>query len=417
MVVRIRRGLDLRFEGAPRQSIEDGPAIETVALLGADYPGLRFDLLVDQGDEVAAGQALMRQRTVHDRVVVAPVSGRIDALTRGARRSLTTLEITPAGEDAIRFEVPATLDRASLVALLLQSGLWAGLRARPFGRPAELAIEPEALFVTAMDTRPHAPDPAVVIAAHADWFRRGAEALPLLTAGRTYVCHAEGASLPFPAGVSPVAFAGRHPSGLASTHIHHLHPVARSTRLVWQIGYQDVIALGHLLTTGTIWQDRIVAVSGPAVSSPALLRARPGVSLRQLLEGRLTSDAVTLSSGSVLDGRVQAYLSRGHLQVFAAPHDAHGTAPGGLRHLVHAWMHAGIPAVIPNALHERAAPIGVPAIPLLRALSAGDADTARRLGARELIEEDLALLSHVDGSGTDFGTMLRAILDELEGAE
>lgn len=416
MVVRIRRGLDLRFEGAPRQSIEDGPAIETVALLGADYPGLRFDLLVDQGDEVAAGQALMRQRTFHDRVVVAPVSGRIDAVTRGARRSLTALEIAPDGEDAIRFEVPATLDRSSLVALLLQSGSWAGLRARPFGRPADLAVEPEALFVTAMDTRPHAPDPAVVIAAHAEWFRRGAEALLLLTAGRTYVCHAEGASLPLPTEVSPVAFAGRHPAGLASTHIHHLHPVSRSARLVWQIGYQDVIALGHLLTTGTIWQDRIVAVSGASVLSPELLRTRPGVSLRQLVQGRLAGDAVTLRSGSVLDGRVQAYLSRGHLQVFAAPHDAHATEPGWLRHLVHNWMHAGIPAVIPNGLHDRAAPIGVQAIPLLRALSAGDADSARRLGARELVEEDLALLSHVDGTGTDFGAMLRAILDELEGA-
>ena len=417
MVVRIRRGLDLRFEGAPRQSIEAGPGIGTVAVLGSDYPGLRFDVLVEPGNEVAAGQPLMRLRTFHDRLVVAPVSGRIDAVIRGARRGLTAVEVTPAGAQVTRFEVPPRLERASLVALLLQSGLWAALRARPFGHPADLSVEPQAIFVTAMDTHPHAPDPAVVIAAHAEWFRHGAEALPLLTAGRTYVCHAAGASLPQSAGVLPVAFAGRHPAGLASTHIHHLHPAGRTERPVWQIGYQDVIALGHLLSTGTIWSERIIAVSGPAVAAPALLRTRPGANVRKLLQGRLGTDAPVLYSGSVLDGKVQAYLSRGHLQVFAVPHNPQAAEQSGLRHLLHKWMHAGIPAVIPNALHERAAPIGIPAIPLLRALGAGDVDTARRLGALHLIEEDLALLSHVDGTGTDFGAMLRAVLAELEGAQ
>ncbi len=416
MTVRVRLGLDLRFEGAPRQSIEVGPEISAIAVLGSDYPGIRFDVLVEAGAAVAAGQPLMRQRALHDRLVVAPVSGRVETVVRGARRNLEAVEIAPSRDDAIWLEVPATLERASLVALLLQSGLWASIRARPFGHPADLSVEPEAIFVTATDTRPHAPDPAVVIAAHAEWFRRGVEIMPLLTAGRTYVCHADGPSPALPAGASPVAFAGRHPAGLPSTHIHRLHAPVGTGRPVWQIGYQDVIALGHLLDTGTIWTQRIVAVSGPAVSSSALLRTWPGADLHQILRGRLTTDAATVSSGSVLDGRVQAYLSRWHLQVFATPHEA-PAAPRGLRHLVHRWMHAGIPAIIPNSLHEQAAPIGIPAIPLLRALSAGDADTARRLGVLELVEEDLALLSHVDGTGTDFGAMLRGVLDELEGTQ
>lgn len=417
MTVRIRRGLDLRLEGPPRQSIENGPPIGTIALLGADYPGIRFDLLVETGAEVAAGQPVMRQRTLHDRLVVAPISGRVSAIALGARRSLASMEIAASGADAAAFQVPRTLDRAALVALLLRSGLWAALRSRPFGRPADLAVDPEAVFITATDTRPHAPDPAIVIAAHAEWFQRGAEVLPLLTTGTTYLCHADGAALPQASEVSAVAFAGRHPAGLASTHIHHLHPVGRTARPVWQIGYQDVIALGHLLDTGTVWTDRIVAVSGPMVTSPTLLRTRPGASLHQLLQGRLSGAAAKLIAGSVLDGRVQSHLSRADLQVFADRPGLHAGQPSGLRHRLHTWLHAGIPVIIPNAVHEQAAPIGVLPIPLLRALSAGDVDTARRLGALELVEEDLALLSHVDGAGTDFGAMLRAVLDELEGAE
>ena len=72
--------------------------------------------------------------------------------------------------------------------------------------------------------------------------------------------------------------------------------------------------------------------------------------------------------------------------------------------------------LIPNAVHERAAPCGILPAPFLRAISTGDVETAAKLGALELVEEDLALLSHVDGSGTDYGALLRATLDELEEA-
>lgn len=416
MVTRVPRGLDLRSEGAPRQSIDEGPPIGTVAVLGADYPGIRFDVLIEPGAMVIAGQALLRDHNRPDRLIVSPVPGHIVAVTRGARRSISAVEISTAGDAAAELAVPASLDCDSLRPLLLASGLWAALRARPFGRPADLAGVPDALFITAMDTRPHAPDPALVIAEHAGWFRRGAQALTLLTPGETYLCHAVGADLPEPGSVTPAAFSGRHPAGLPGTHIHYLHPVGRAGRTVWQIGYQDVIALGHLLETGRIWTDRIVAVSGPAVSSPALLRTRPGASLCQLALGRLSTDAVNLYSGSRLDGRIQAFLSREHVQVFVAPHHRAGET-NGVHHLLHKWVRTGIPAVIPNAAHEQAAPVGIFPIPLLRALSVGDVDVARQLGALELVEEDMALLSYVDGSGTDFGAMLRLVLDELEGAE
>jgi Na+-transporting NADH:ubiquinone oxidoreductase subunit A len=415
MVTRVRGGIDLHFDGAPQQSIAPGPQIETVAVLGADYPGMRFDVLVESGDEVAAGQPLLRDRKQADRLVVAPVSGRVGAATRGARRSIESVEIAVAGDASSRFTIPPSPDRDSLRALLLASGLWAAVSARPFGHPANLATVPEALFITAMDTRPHAPDPAVVIAEHAGWFRRGAEALPLLTAGKTYLCHAAGREIAGGDGVVAAAFSGRHPAGLPSTHIHHLHPVYRASRSVWQIGYQDVIALGRLLETGSVWTDRIVAVSGPAVSSPALLRTRPGASLHQLLSGRLATDAVRLVSGSGLDGRVQPFLSRGHLQAFAAPHHMGPQSKNGLRHFLRGLSEAGIPPLIPNAAHEQAAPAGILPIPFLRALSVGDIDAALQLGALELVEEDMALLTYVDGDKADFGAMLRAVLSDIEG--
>ena len=43
-------------------------------------------------------------------------------------------------------------------------------------------------------------------------------------------------------------FKGKHPAGLVGTQVHFTLPVSLK-RQVWTIGYQEVIAIGHLFTT------------------------------------------------------------------------------------------------------------------------------------------------------------------------
>jgi hypothetical protein len=50
-------------------------------------------------------------------------------------------------------------------------------------------------------------------------------------------------------------FSGPHPAGLAGTHIHFLDPVSEH-KVVWHIGYQDVIAIGKLFTSGRLHTER-----------------------------------------------------------------------------------------------------------------------------------------------------------------
>jgi len=415
MTVRIAGGFKSWFGPEPAYGAEIALLPETVALLGEDTPHLRPAFAVEQGARVAAGETLFADRRRPELRHVAPVAGTVTEIRRGPRRSFDRLVIAVAEGEARSFAVPAQPERESVVALMIEAGLWPGLRTRPFDRVPHPGQVPEALFVTAIDTRPLAPDPAAIIAPRADWFAGGLAALRLLSGGRTYLCHAAGASLPAVAGVTAAAFAGSHPAGLVGTHIHHLHPVGAGGT-VWHVGYQEVLALGHLLATGRLWSRRLVGLAGDGLRQPALVETVPGADLHELCRGRPVEGPVRLRSGSPIDRRIGRYLARGHAQVSVLRHAPIPERRSWLG-LAADWLGRGSGAVLPNALHERAAPPGILPIPFLRAIGAGDVETARRLGALELAEEDLALLTHADGGTADFGRMLRRVLDELEAAQ
>ena len=201
---------------------------------------------------------------------------------------------------------------------LIGSGLWTALRTRPYSKTPAVDAEPSSIFVTAMDSNPLAADPAVIIKEHAADFENGLKVLARLA--KVWLCKADGVSLPGEgvSGVSTESFAGPHPAGLPGTHIHFLDPVNES-KSVWQINYQDVIAFGVLFTQGRIWTDRYVALAGPQVEKPRLLKTRLGANLDELTAGELKAGNNRVISGSVFGGRAVrgpiAYLGRFHSQV------------------------------------------------------------------------------------------------------
>ncbi len=241
----IKRGLDLPIAGLPVQSIEDAPAVSRVAILGADYAGLKPALEVQPGDEVLRGQLLFEDKKMPGVRHTAPAAGRVLAIHRGERRAFQSVVIEVSREDGPQAQVafagwkgspPASGDGAALRALLLESGLWTAFRTRPFSRSPSPDAEPQAIFVTAIDTRPLAPDPDVALAGRESDLESGILALRDLTAGPVYVCRSPGSKLPAPAAERIVAeeFSGPHPAGNAGTHIHFLHP-AGAHRTVWHI--------------------------------------------------------------------------------------------------------------------------------------------------------------------------------------
>ena len=98
-------------------------------------------------------------------------------------------------------------------------------------------------------------------------------------------------------------FGGPHPSGLSGTHIHFIEPVG-ANKTVWTINYQDVIAIGHLFATGRLNTERVVALCGPQVNKPRLLRTVLGAKVSQITAGELVDADNRVISGSVLNGAI-----------------------------------------------------------------------------------------------------------------
>jgi len=417
--VRIKQGLDLHLGVAPDSTINFPKPSGTTAILGRDFPGTRFDVLADKGELVKAGEPVMRDRSLPDVLFTSPVSGIVSAVNRGARRALMSLVVTSDGRgSSIQFDIPEAPTGVDIRRLMLQSGIWTALKSRPFGCTPDPAGKPKALLVTAIDTYPLAPQPGVIITHYFDQFCVGLEAISSIVESPVYLCKSPGSEFHpdrFDGG-TVVEFDGPHPAGLPGTHINALSPIGFDDTEVWYIGYQDIISLGHLVDTGRPWFERVVSLAGPGVRKPRLLTIPIGAGLDDICADELREGNYRIISGSPLSGHTaagdQAYLGMGHCQVTVIP-EATGLQTTGLSPSRGTVSGGAVDPLIPIADLDRVSPPGVLAVPLLRALLVGDIERARDLGALELVEEDLALLSFVCPSKTDYGPLLRDILNQL----
>lgn len=368
----------------------------------------RVEVLVSEGDAVAQGAPLARLRDAPEVVFVAPMPARVAAirLKPGHRLGELRLFSEPGGDRRDH-----KLKSGDARALMQSAGLWPLLRRRPFGGMPPAGETPHAIFVMACDTRPHAPDPRAALEGREAAFARGLDALTTLTGGPIFLCQSRGAPLAeegAAAGRLRLAEVGpRHPQGLAGLQIHARLP-ATPERPVWDIHAEDVAALGALLESGLVPRTRLVSVSGPALSESRLLRCQPGADLRGLSYGAARGPHVLLT-GSALDGHPAHWLGPRDRQVTALPQPK--VRPR--RHwFVEALTRSSLPrAVIPTAALEQAAGGGFPVAALIRALASGDDETATRLGALSLLEEDLALAEYALGGDPRLTGLLREMLD------
>jgi Na+-transporting NADH:ubiquinone oxidoreductase subunit A len=443
--IEIKRGLNLPITGQPKQEIDDATQPGTVAVVGTDYVGMKPRFAVSIGDSVKLGDLIFTDKKRPSIRYTSPGAGKVIEINRGEKRMLLSVVIALAGSDEVTFasysehEIPS-LDRKSVVDLLLESGLWTSLRSRPFSMVADPQSTPHSLFITAMDTNPLAPSVAKIIEGKEKHFTNGLTILSRLTDGKLYLCKAPGEPVPQPQleSLSIAEFSGPHPSGNAGTHIHFLDPSSRNKQ-VWYINAQDVVDVGILFTSGRLNVERVISLAGPSVRNPRLIKTRIGASVEDITKGELKEGEHRIISGSVFSGHkaneATGFLGRYHQQISVISEGRKREflgwlSPGADLYSVKNIMlsrlfpnrkfdfntstHGDHRAIVPIGAYEKVMPLDIMPTYLLRALAVDDVEEAEKMGCLELDEEDLALCTFVCQSKIDHGSELRRNLTLIE---
>jgi Na+-transporting NADH:ubiquinone oxidoreductase subunit A len=446
-MIRIRRGLNVPLAGAPEQSISDPPEVAEFGVVGSDYLGLKPTIEVAAGDVVRLGQTLFTDKKNPDVRYTAPVGGKVVAINRGEKRRFLSLAIARDGNDEVDFSQyrgdVAGYPGKLVTQALLDSGLWPAMRTRPYNKVPVPGTQPRAIFVQAMETQPLAADSDVILEGQHDAFRLGLLAMSRLTEGKVYVCH--GPNFAASRGASPDRriehheFDGPHPAGLPGTHMHFLAP-ASPQRVNWFLHYQDVVAIGRLFLDGRLSTERVVALCGPRMKRPRLVRVPLGANLLQLCAGEVETEGVRLVAGSALYGRTvqqpEQFLARYSYQVTALLEgyareflgwqmpglDKFSIKPIYLGTLLRAAKlfplttstQGSKRAMVPVDSYEEVMPLDLLPTQLLRSLIIGDTQSAQDLGCLELDEEDVALCTFVCPGKYDYAALLRENLTRIE---
>lgn len=448
---KIKNGLDLPIQGKPSDKISEFIATKRVALTGLDYVGLKPQIIAKVGQAVKEGEPLFASKENDGVVYTAPRPGKVVEINRGPRRVLESfvIEVNPEGETCTFETIPdERLKSASadqVIKILVESGLFTAFRQRPFSRVPQISERPHSIFITAIDSDPLGFNPELVIAEYTDDYIRGVTALTRITETEVYnVVHESFATdLPSVESCVTLKFGGKHPCGLVGTHIHMMDPV-HEQKAVWHIAAQDVIAIGKLLATGKLWNERYVALGGPLVKEPRIVHTMVGADLSEITAGEIVDDKeARVISGSIFNGRkvegVLHYLGCYHNKISVIEEDSERKLLGWIRPGIKqhsaggtflsslfpnkllnigSKRNGGIRPVVPLGIFEKVMPLDILPTQLAKALLMQDINDCLRLGVLELDEEDLALMTYACAGKNDYGALLREMLDVIfkEGA-
>ena len=438
-IITLRKGLDINLEGKPQPAVSDAPAASEYALSPLDFEGVIPKLLVKEGDRVKAGTPLFFNKYDERVLFTSPVSGVVAAINRGEKRKVLSVTVTPdAAQTCEEFEKPdlKAASRDQIVSLLLRSGLWPLIVQRPYGIIADPSDTPKAVFISAFDSAPLAPDYDFALRGQEENLQAGIEALRKLTSGKVHLSVRAGSQSPL--ATLPNAeihtFAGKHPVGNVGVQIHHIDPINRG-ETVWTVNIQDVAIIGRLMREGRVDMHRVIAVTGSEIEKPAYRRIIAGARVDSVVSGNVKKQPegsrIRFISGNVLTGTKTA--PEGYMGFYANQLTA---IPEGDKYELLGWamprldkfsvsrsyfswlfprkaynldtnLNGGERPFVVTGLYERYLPMDIYPVYLLKACLAGDIEKMENLGIYEVVEEDFALCEFVDPSKIEIQQIIR----------
>lgn len=448
--IKLKRGFDINLAGKPERKVSKTITSETYALKPTDFVGMkRPKLLVKEGDTVKAGTPMLYDKMAEKVRYCSPVSGEVVEIKRGEKRKL--LEIKVLADKEVSYEKfknhsisdIASLSREAITDQMLESGVWPNIIQRPYGVVANPEDTPKAIFISAFDSNPLAPDVAFTLKEKEQYFQAGIDVLKKLTSGHIHLNidgQAEVAQVFSQVkGVELNKVIGKHPAGNVGVQIHHIDPINKGD-IFWTTTPYAVAQIGQLFLEGKYDASRVIAITGSEVKNPAYVKTYSGALVEKLVEGEVEAGNLRYISGNVLVGEnvgKEGYLGYYHNQVTVIPegdyeeflgwlkptakklsfHKAIGLLSflnGSKEFKVDTNTHGEQRAFVVTGAFEKVLPMDILPTYLFKAILSNDYDEMEALGIFELIEEDVAICEFIDPSKNDLQKILREGIELIQ---
>lgn len=433
-LIRIKKGLDIPITGAPSSRVTEDKKTTLFAICPDDYPGQIWKAVVKPGDKVTTGDPLLKDKATGKITLASPVAGEVVEVNRGERRHIRFISVRKESSDRRPFSPASTPEE--IINAMLESGLWALMRQRPFDIVPDPDVAPRDIFVTSFDSAPLAAK--MIDQNQRGWLEKGLAALTKLTSGKVYLGVRSSDNLS--SNVAEVyEFEGPHPAGNVGTQIAAISPVNKG-EVVWTLDAVTAARIGRLCEKGEIDFNTRVALTGPEIRDPRIVLTSFGANIETLLTDELKNkEGIRIISGNVLTGikvKKDDFLHYPYRQVTVieegdAADEFMGWAslnpmkysvkrsfPAFLRGLskpfeFDARIKGGHRAMILSGEYDKVFPFDIYPEYLLKAIMAGDIDRMEKLGIYEVAPEDFALPEFVDTSKIELQKIVREGLDNL----
>ena len=441
-VIKLRKGLDINLKGKAEKEKFTVNCSGLYALVPDDFTGVKPKVLVKENDVVKAGDVLFVDKNNPSVRFVSPVSGTVSLVDRGERRKVLSVQVkADAEQQYVDFgkKNVAQLTGDAVKDALLEAGLFAFFKQRPFDITANPTDNPKAIFISAFNSMPLSADFEYVLSGQEVDFQTGIDALSKIT--KTYLsisAKQTSKALTDAKNATVTVFDGPAPAGNVGVQINHLSPINKG-EIVWTLGAEEVIFVGRLFNTGRVNLSRTIALAGSEVTRTGYGTVKVGQQLNTLLAGKLTTGkSLRIINGNVMTGcktTANGFLGAHVTEVNVIPegddvHEIFGWIMprmnqfsssrsyfswllGKKDYVLDARIKGGERHIIMSNEYNRVFPMDIYPEHLVKAVITGDIDRMEALGIYEVAPEDFAICEFIDSSKLELQRIIREGLDML----
>ena len=441
-VIKLRKGLDIHLQGKAEETKLTLKSNGHYALVPDDFEGVTPKVVVREGDNVKAGDALFVNKLHPEVRFASPVSGRVTTVERGERRKVLCIRVdADAEQQYVDFgkKDPMKMDGKAVIDALLEAGIFGYINQLPYAISTDPESKPKAIFVSALRDKPLAASFDYEVKGQEQDFVTGIAALSKIA--KTYVGIGKDSSISnLNAQISNfVVFDGPCPAGNVGVQVNNIDPVNKG-EVVWTIGDPTVVLfIGRLFNTGKVNLTRTVALCGSEVKKPCYVDMLVGQELNTLVSNSYEpGHNVRIINGNVLTGRKttkDGFLGAHSSEVtiipegddademlgwimprfkqFSVSRSYFSWLCGKKEYALDARVKGGERHIIMSGEYDRVLPMDIYGEYLIKAIITGDIDRQEQLGIYEVAPEDFALAEFVDSSKLELQRIVREGLNIL----